>query len=243
LNIDAYLARIGYTGGREPTLDNLRAMHRAHFLSVPFENLDIARGVPIVVDDAVNADKIVERRRGGFCLELTGAFARVLRGLGYRVDVIGAQVSAPLSHMVAIVHLDERWIVDVGFGGRVAEPLRLDERSPQHAGIRTYTVEHDDGAWTVTCEEPGTPTGSYTFVMQPRSFDEFGEVCAWLQRSPDSRFTHGDIVSLATASGRVTLAEERLIVVEHGQRTETAIASPDQKAAVLRERFGIILNP
>ena len=67
-------------------------MHRAHFLNVPFENLDIARGVPIEVDEGVNARKLVERRRGGFCLEVTGMFARMLRALGYRVDVIGAQV-------------------------------------------------------------------------------------------------------------------------------------------------------
>jgi N-hydroxyarylamine O-acetyltransferase len=241
--VAAYLARIGYTGGTEPTLHNLRAMHRAHFFSVPFENLDIARGVPIVVDETVNTDKIVRRRRGGFCLELTSTFARVLRALGYRVDVIGAHVTAPLSHMVAIVHLDERWLVDVGFGGRVAEPLRLDERGPQHTGIRTYTVAHDDGTWTVTCAEPGTPPGSYSFVMQPRSFDEFEAVCNWLQTSPESRFTHGDVVSLATPAGRVTLADERLIVNEDGVRTETAISSREEKTAILRERFGITIDP
>ena len=92
LDVAAYLERIGYTVPAEPTLENLRAMHRAHFLNVPFENLDISPGVRIQVDEAVNARKLVERHRGGFCLELNGTFARMLRALGYRVYVPGAQV-------------------------------------------------------------------------------------------------------------------------------------------------------
>ena len=269
LNVDAYLARIGYSGDRAPTLENLRAMHRAHFLNVPFENLDIARGVPIVVDEAVNMRKLVERRRGGFCLEVTGTFARVLRALGYRVDVIGAQVEiqntptfgsdrevpdGPVEfmsaealdkargQMITIVHLDERWLADVGFGGRLVEPLRLDERAPQRFGIRTYTISNEGDRYRVACDEPGTPPGSYQFLLRPREWEDFHEVCHWLQTSPDSRFTQGDIVSLATPTGRVTLAEGRLIVSEGGERSEMDITSPDEQRAILRNRFGITLD-
>ena len=266
LDIAAYLDRIGYAGSTEPTLENLRAMHRAHFLNVPFENLDISRGVPIEVDEAVNTRKLIDRRRGGFCLELTGMFARMLRALGYKVDVIGAQVeiantgtldadpggstmsatidatvplSYPRSHMIAIVYMDERWLVDVGFGGRIVEPLRLDERGPQRFGIRTYTITTDGERWRVACDEPGSPSGSYQFVMQPSDFREFNEVCVWLQTSPDSRFTHGDIVSLATPDGRVTFADNRLIINERGNRTESDVTSPEQKAQILRDYFRI----
>jgi N-hydroxyarylamine O-acetyltransferase len=268
LDIRAYLARIGYEGGTEPTLDNLRAMHRAHCLNVPFENLDIARGVPIVVDEAVNVDKIVRLGRGGFCLELTGTFARALRALGYRVDVIGAQVELANTpppggaagaasrtfewasvesldqargHMIAIVHLDEPWLADVGFGGRIIEPLRLHEPGVQRFGFRSFTVATDGERWRVACEEPGAPPGSYQFLWRPRSFDDFHDICIWLQTSPDSRFTRGDIVSLATPEGRITLAEGRLIVSEQGVRNESDITSPEEKAAILRERFGITL--
>jgi N-hydroxyarylamine O-acetyltransferase len=258
LDVSAYLERIGYHGDTAPTLDNLRAMHRAHFYNVPFENLDIARKVPIVVDETINTEKIVRKGRGGFCLELTGTFARVLRALGYRVDVIGAQVeidntgaappdfndvrlSEPLSHMIAIVHLEERWIADVGFGGRIIEPLRLDEREPQRFGMRTYVISTQGERYRVSCDEPGTPPGAYQFVLQPREFGEFNAVCRWLQTSPDSRFTHGDIVSLATPNGRVTFAEERLIVNEGGQRTERDITSAGEKTAILRDLFHITL--
>jgi len=93
--LSRYLKRIGYEDPVAPTLETLRGMQRAHFLNVPFENLNIQRGVPIVVDPAANYKKIVGQRRGGFCLELTGLFAWALREIGFRVDVIGARVMTP----------------------------------------------------------------------------------------------------------------------------------------------------
>ncbi len=242
MNLAAYLKRIGYSGEVTPTLETLRRMHRAHFLNVPFENLDISRGVRIEVDESVNFDKIVTRRRGGFCLELTGTFARALREIGFSVDVIGARVLAeghlshPMSHMTLIVNLDQDWIADVGFGGRIIEPLRLDDRSEQVFGMRRYVVENDGDHWFVTCMEAGYDTLTYTFVMQPREFDEFAPVCHWLQTSPDSRFTQGDVISIATETGRTTLARGRLITFDGTTREEREV-SPDESARITREVF------
>jgi N-hydroxyarylamine O-acetyltransferase len=248
VDVQAYLRRIGYSGPVGPTLETLRGMHRAHFFQVPFENLDIGRRVRIEVDEDVNFDKVVRARRGGFCLELTGLFARVLREIGFKVDVIGARVmsdgrlSEPMSHMTLIVHLSERWIADVGFGGRVAEPLRLDDREEQRFGPRGYVVANDGDHWLVTCTEPASPPMSYLFAMQPRDFDEFRPVCDWLQTSPESRFTQGDIVSLATPTGRLTLSNKRLIVADEGQREERDIETETDQRDVLRSRFGIEIS-
>lgn len=247
IDLHAYFDRIGYQGTPKPDLETLRAMHRAHAFNVPFENLDIARGVRIEVDEAVNFDKIVTRRRGGFCLELTGTFARALRQIGFRVDVIGARVlldghlSQPMSHMTLVVHLDEDWLADVGFGGRLIEPLRLSERSDQHFGQRRYVVANDGDRWFVTCNETGYDTMTYTFVMQPRQFDEFEPVCHWLQTSPESRFTQGDVISLATPSGRTTLARDRLITFDGVTREEREVPSVAERTAIIRNRFGIDL--
>jgi N-hydroxyarylamine O-acetyltransferase len=219
-------------------------MHRAHAYSVPFENFDISRGVRIEVDEAVNFEKIVTRRRGGFCLELTGTLAIALRQIGFSVDVIGARVLAegrlshPMSHMVLIVHLDEPWIADVGFGGRVIEPLRLGERGEQVVGIRKYVVENDGDHWFVTCMEAGYDTLTYTFTMQPREFEEFRPVCDWLQTSPDSRFTTGDVISLPTPTGRTTLAGGRLISFDGVTREEREV-TPAEAARIARDHFGI----
>jgi len=247
MDVRAYLDRIGYHGDTAPTLENLRAMHRAHFYHVPFENLDISRRVPIVVDEDVNFDKIVRRRRGGFCLELTGTFARALRALGYRVDVIGARVlldgrlSEPMSHMTLVVQLDEPWIADVGFGGRIAEPLRMAERGEQPIEGRRYVVANDGDHWFVTCSEAGTPPLSYVFTLQPRAFDEFTPVCGWLQTSPDSRFTQGDVVSLATPAGRRTLTRDQFITIEGERRTERALTGDAEFVDILHDAFGIVL--
>src|SRR5688500_16002226 len=90
--IDAYLARIGYEGSREPTPETLRELHIRHLLSVPFENLDIHWKRPIVVDVDRFLQKILEERRGGFCYELNGAFAALLRELGFDVKMLSARV-------------------------------------------------------------------------------------------------------------------------------------------------------
>jgi N-hydroxyarylamine O-acetyltransferase len=250
MDAQAYLERIGYSGDTAPTLENLRAMHQAHFYNVPFENLDIKRGVRFTVaEEDLLFDKIVRRRRGGFCLELTGLFARMLREVGFSVDVLGARVfgagflSYPNSHMVSIVYLDEPWIADVGFGGRVIEPLRLNERGEQVFGPRRYVVANDGDHYFVTCDEAGNPPPmTYAFTLQPREFSEFNQVCGWLQTSPDSRFTKGDVVSLATPEGRITLADTTLITTSEGTREERQLKSDDERARVLGEYFGLHLD-
>lgn len=143
--------------------------------------------------------------------------------------------------MTLLVQLDEEWIADVGFGGRIAEPLRLRDREPQLVGERRYVVENDTDHWLVTCDEPGSPTGAYLFTMQPRSLGEFQQACNWLQTSKASRFTQGNIVSLARPGGRVTLAGGRLITFEDGKRSEQLLSSPEREKAILNDTFGIIL--
>ena len=247
IDVDAYLLRIGYEGLAEPSLEALRAMHRAHFYSVPFENLDIHAGVRIAVDAVVNFEKIVTRKRGGFCLELSGLFARVLRQIGFQVDVLGARVmtegrmSVPLSHMTLLVHLDEPWIVDVGFGGRIAGPLRLLDHDPQVIEGRKHVLDHDLDHWILShWDLDGTPS-AYVFTLQPRDFREFDAVCHWLQTSPESRFTQAKMVSLARPGGRTTFAAGAVIETRGLERDERQLAGPREEAAVLWEQFGIEL--
>jgi N-hydroxyarylamine O-acetyltransferase len=87
MDVPSYLARIGYSGAILPNIGTLRALHRAHMLTVPFENLDIALGRTIVADERLIVRKIVNGRRGGFCYELNGAFAALLAGARIRGDV------------------------------------------------------------------------------------------------------------------------------------------------------------
>src|SRR5689334_2014409 len=130
--LSRYLDRIGYTGFREPTAEVLRQIHRAHLFTVPFENLDIALGREIVCDEEPFLRKIVDRRRGGFCYELNGAFATLLRELGFAVTLLSGRVprqdgslSPEFDHLALRVDLEELWLADVGFGDSFLDPLRL----------------------------------------------------------------------------------------------------------------------
>lgn len=85
-DVDRYLSRIGYEGGREPTLENIRQLQLQHNRSVPFENLNRHIGKEIVVDDlAILKTKVLDEKRGGYCFELNHLFFHLLRALGYQV--------------------------------------------------------------------------------------------------------------------------------------------------------------
>src|ERR1041384_8682348 len=123
MNTEAYLKRINYSGSLEPTAETLRALQVAHLLAVPFENLSIHAGEPIVLNEDALFDKIVENRRGGFCYEANGLFAGLLRALGFdvaRLSAGGARreggFGPDFDHMTLMVTLAERWLLDVGFG-------------------------------------------------------------------------------------------------------------------------------
>lgn len=133
MDIHAYLDRLEYRGPLDPNFEMLRQLHLAHLLQVPFENLSIHSHEPIVLNDAALFEKIVTRRRGGFCYELNGLFAALLRELGFEVAMLSAQVagnehefSRDFDHMTLVVGLNkERWLADVGFGDSFIEPLPL----------------------------------------------------------------------------------------------------------------------
>jgi N-hydroxyarylamine O-acetyltransferase len=133
MDVQAYLDRIEYRGPFDPNFEMLRQLHLAHLVHVPFENLSIHAHKPIVLNDSALFEKIVTRRRGGFCYELNGLFAALLRELGFEVAMLSAQVagnqnefSRDFDHMTLRVALNqEQWLADVGFGDSFNEPLPL----------------------------------------------------------------------------------------------------------------------
>ncbi|SEQ55853.1 arylamine N-acetyltransferase family protein [Streptomyces radiopugnans] len=161
LDLEAYLARIGHAGDRSPTEATLRALHRAHVLGVPFENLEIVLGRPVPLDLPALQDKIVRRARGGYCFEHARLFAAALERLGFGVGGLTSRVGMgsgrvrPATHAVLRVETAETaetgrvWICDVGFGGSPLEPLELAD------GARTSA----DG-WEFRLERTATPLGA-----------------------------------------------------------------------------------
>jgi N-hydroxyarylamine O-acetyltransferase len=245
----AYLERVGYRGFVEPDIHTLRALHRAHLQAVPFENLDIHLGRPIVLDEALLFDKIVTRRRGGFCYELNGLFSALLRHLGFKVWRLSARVvdgsggyGPEFDHMTLLVELNERWLADVGFGDSFRDPLRLDERGEQVQGSGRYrVVEGDDGLVLLQAGSEGWQP-QYTFTLRPYELDDFAETCRYHQTSPDSSFTRRRVCTRATPVGRITLSDRKLIVTRNGSRQERLLESECEVYTALRDHFGIDLE-
>jgi N-hydroxyarylamine O-acetyltransferase len=248
LDIPAYLERIAYTGPLDVSPGTLRGLHLAHLYTVPFENLDIHLGRPLSLNDAALFDKVVTRRRGGFCYELNGLFGALLRALGFRVTMLSAGVARQaggfgpeFDHLTLRVDLDEPWLADAGFGDGFRLPVRLHDAAAQPQGSSAYLIIPDGGYRVLMRRDLGGDwMPQYRFTLQPHALDEFAERCRFHQTSPESHFTQGRICALATPEGRVTLSGMRLIVTTPAGRTESELTGEAEYAATLRERFGVI---
>ena len=248
MNVTAYLDRIGYGSTTLPLAETLSALHRAHMFAVPFENLDIHLGRKIVCDEARFLHKIVDERRGGFCYELNGAFATLLRELGFQVTLLSARVphadgsdGPEFDHLTLRVDLEEPWLADVGFGEGFLEPLRLQPAVEQQQIGRIYRLTDVEGALHLEVKADDKWKREYSFTLQPRQLSDFGAMCHYHQTSADSHFTRSRICSMATADGRVTLTNDKLIETRHGIRQEQVLAGDQEWREILQERFGVAL--
>ena len=251
MDTNAYLKRINYHGSLTPTAETLRELQLAHLLAVPFENLSIHAKQPIVLADEALFTKIVERRRGGFCYECNGLFASLLRALGFEVAMLSAEVAnadgvfgPPFDHMTLMVSLEQRWLVDVGFGDSFREPLLLDEPGEQLQGSRAYQIVTDDSVFTLRQRiEDGEWKAQYRFTLQPHEYDDYADMCRYHQTSPESHFTRARICSLATEEGRITLSDMRFITTSTtNEKQERGLTSDAEYATILRDRFGIVMT-
>jgi N-hydroxyarylamine O-acetyltransferase len=253
----AYLARIGAGRPQRPDAAALRALHHAHLLAVPFENLSIALGEPISLEPGDLLRKVVTDRRGGFCYELNGAFALLLESLGFGVRRVAAAVfgtgapGPPLDHLALLVDVpgdDNPWLADVGFGSHSQYPLRFTGRQPQPDPAGTFLLA--DAGGTAVDGAPASADVDVLLDGQPqyrverrtRSLADFVPMCWWQQTSPRSHFTQSTICSRLTQDGRVSLSGRTLIRTRGGTRTEQELASDTAVLAAYREHFGIALD-
>ncbi|MCX5412656.1 arylamine N-acetyltransferase [Streptomyces sp. NBC_00059] len=244
--VDAYLERIGANRPARADASALRALQLRHLLTVPFENLSIHLGQDIVLEEEKLVDKIVTDRRGGFCYELNGAFAGLLRELGFRVTLLqarvfgdGGRLGIPYDHVALRVETDDGtgpWLADVGFGDHAVHPLALDART-----------EQDDPCGVFRFRE--APQGDLDLLrggsrqfrldLRPRVLADF-RAGSWYHRtSPDSHFTRSVVCSRRTEDGRVTIRGRTLITTTQGERFETELSTDADVLAAYRDHFGL----
>jgi N-hydroxyarylamine O-acetyltransferase len=218
MNVEGYLTRIGLTGPIHPDLDGLERLQRAHLSTVPFENLDVFARRGVGTEDVVTVDKVVRRRRGGWCFVLNGAFAALLGSLGYDVRRYAATVlSPPISpiptHLTLGVMLDRPYLVDVGFGDSFIRPLPLDSPGPHDGGTGRFHFQFEQGVTTLfQLGEDGTSTPQFRFADTPRRPADFERASTHLQTAPGLRWTESRFATRLIDGGpdRVTLLDNEI---------------------------------
>jgi N-hydroxyarylamine O-acetyltransferase len=246
MDVEAYLRRIGYDGPRVPSPETLRNLHRQHLFTVPFENLDILLAVPIELDIVGLFDKVVRRRRGGFCYELNGLFGALLTAMGFHVHLLSARVrredggfGPEFDHMLLKVELEEPWLVDVGFGDSFVDPMPFRAGGADAVNGYRYVVRPVRDEWELVREDEKGAAALYAFRDVAHDLGEYREMCRYHQTSPESHFTKSWVCSRATPDGRITLANMRLKVTGVEKCEERQLCDEADVRGCLSELFGV----
>ncbi|WP_441247179.1 arylamine N-acetyltransferase family protein [Kitasatospora sp. McL0602] len=247
---DRYLQHLGVPAPGSPTLTALFALHRAHVTRVPFENLEIQLGGPTTIDPQESAERIV-RGRGGYCFHLNGAFAALLETLGYEVErhTGGIQRTAEQpagasgDHLTLTVRCEgEVWLVDVGLGQGLYEPVPLREGTYQQ-GLFTLSLApsaaEPDG-WRLT-PDPQYGYVGMDFLPKPAAIADFTERHDWLSTSPESPFTPFPCAFRQDATGIDVLRGCVLVRVDADGRHVRELASATEWFDTLRDTYGLDL--
>jgi len=246
VDLAAYLDRIGHAGPVRADLASLRAVHRAHLLAIPYENLDVQLGRPLTTDPAQAYDKIVGRRRGGWCYEMNGLLGWALGEIGFSVTrMAGAAMRAERgdatigNHLVLRIDLPGEatpWIADVGFGDGILDPFPLRPAELTAEGYRFRLEPMDEGWWRFHNHEFGGAK-SFDFTLPAADPALLAEKCAWLQAAPESTFVMNLICQRWRGGEVLQLLGRTYRRIRPGVREERTIASADEMLRVLRDDF------
>lgn len=244
---ELYLKRIGLHCAPDVNSRGLQELHRAQYFSIPFENFDIRLGLGINLDKDHVFEKLVVRRRGGYCFELNGMLLRALRTLGFQARPLLARVhlSAEPSgktHQLNLVEIGaERWLVDAGFGAggpRIPFPLRVGEHSG--GGGQYYLSQVEPWGWLLQTLENGQWKDSYSFTLGHVTDADIELGNHYTATSPRTHFTQVCVAGLPTPSGRVSVRDAELTeIVDDDKSTRTL--TREEYLDTLDRLFGIQL--
>jgi N-hydroxyarylamine O-acetyltransferase len=243
VKLHRYLRRINYTGPLSATRQTLHNLHRHHLLAIPFENIDVQMNlVPSLDQDAI-FEKIVKNGRGGWAFEMNLLFAWVLREIGIACDMIGATIDRgapasekPMNHAALIVHLDQPYLADVGFGNGFLTPAPLRDGTFNDGRFDFKLTNHGKYWRFYNHRDNGT---TYDFTADPISDGELQQMNRMLATTSESPYVQTLVCTRLQEHGMVTLSNAALRVYSTEQITEETASSADAFARILSEHFDL----
>jgi N-hydroxyarylamine O-acetyltransferase len=246
--LDAYLARIDYTGPLDASLPTLQALHAAHATHIPFENVDVLLGRGVDVDPAALHRKLVAGSRGGYCFEHNLLFGAVLQELGFDVTYLSARVRLgavgvrPRTHMLLLVSFaGSRWIADVGFGSDgLLAPVPFDPAAESAQSLRTYRIVPEGTWWVMQARGAGDWRDLYAFTLDAHERIDYEVLNHYTATHPRSIFRSLLLVHRVFLDRRVTLLNREL-TIETGTGVTTRVLTEKEALDALGETFGVTL--
>jgi N-hydroxyarylamine O-acetyltransferase len=254
LDVDTYLGRLGITGPLAPTAETLRLLHRAHVLTIPFENLDVVLGRGVDLDVGAMQAKLLENRRGGYCYEHNMLFAALLERLGYRVTRLYARPDLeypkplPRTHLTLRVELDDgtAYLADVGFGDSgPLEPVPFADGAVSEQDGWTYRLAHDgDRAqpWCLHLRRGDEWFPIYRFTVEAHHRIDCVVANHFISTHRRSPFVGRVFVERIAEHWRLNLDNRKLTLRRADGGREVSRVEDDQFADVLADRFGVVLT-
>jgi N-hydroxyarylamine O-acetyltransferase len=246
MDLAAYLDRIGFSG--RPAVDRatLDSIQQLHLLSIPYENLDVQLGRPRTIDPAGAFDKIVTRRRGGWCYEMNGLMGAALAEIGFPVRRLASGVMRSMAgdgnignHLVLRIDLDEMPILaDVGLGDGPFTPYAMIE-GPFSQGGLDYRLERLEGDWWRLHNHSLARPPNFDLHLEHADEARLASHCQWLQTSPESMFVQTLICQRFTPEDHVDLIGRVLRRYGPAGVSERLLESADELVALLGDVFGI----
>ena len=249
VDLDAYFQRIRWSGGRDPTLETLAGLIKAHTAHISFENLDVLLGRTVRLDLEGLQDKIVGARRGGYCFEHAALFAAVLEALGFqvarhaaRVVLFGPLAEAKRDHMFMTVAVGgATYVADPGFGPFAPRfPVPLVDQS---AGQATHWMQRDGNFWVLhVTREDRQPVAGWASTLEVENRLDFEVFNHYIATHPKSPFVNWIFLSAVTPEGRVNVMNRKVTLLR-GDAEPTATELEDRTAlrGLLRQHFGFDL--
>jgi N-hydroxyarylamine O-acetyltransferase len=246
LDLEAYLVRIEYRGDLAHTAETLRALQRAHVLSVPWDNLDMVLRRPVRLDVEGLQDKLVRQRRGGTCSEHTTLFAAALERLGFRPTgmsgrvQMGATKIRPATHGLLRVPVEDQvWLCDVGFGGSPLEPVELTDGAESKQDDWHYALAWEADRWVLRSRRGGEWLTVHTFTEDRRYPVDYAVTNHYVATNPRSPFSGRVMAQRVTPEAHLMLENTRLTTTRPERAAEVQDHEPAEIVDVLADVFRV----